>query len=145
MFRSSNGLWEILFSSTGERREARLNEFSPEQSHVITPGDDDGDGRIDCAVWRPADGTWLIINSSNGSLTGRKLGVNGDTPVPTDYDGDGKSDIAVWRRSNRVWRIINSSNGVVQIQVLGEVGDVPITMKWIARNTLTRRPFVEGD
>ena len=63
------------------------------------PGDYDGDGKIDIAVFRPSTGTWYILKSGGSTLASYQWGLAGDTPVPGDYDGDGISDPAVWRPS----------------------------------------------
>src|SRR5438046_1048225 len=44
------------------------------------PPNYDGDGKTDMAVWRPADGTWYIIYSSDGSRVARQWGQAGDIP-----------------------------------------------------------------
>ncbi|HMX27991.1 MAG TPA: hypothetical protein PKC13_20545 [Blastocatellia bacterium] len=45
------------------------------------PGDYDGDGKTDLAVWRKQNGYWFIINSSNGQTRTVAQGQNGDLPV----------------------------------------------------------------
>ena len=36
------------------------------------PGDYGGDGKTDFVVWRPGDGNWFMINSSDGNIATRQ-------------------------------------------------------------------------
>ena len=68
---------------------------------VPMKGDFFGDGRDDPAVYRPSDGTWIIVRSANlgvDTLKGFSGGGNDVVPVPLDYNGDGFTDIASYRR-----------------------------------------------
>jgi subtilisin family serine protease len=108
----------VTFAPTGSAPTVR--------GSYMLRGDFDGDGKTDLAVWRPSNGLWFIVNSSNGSLRTQGWGATGDIPVPGDYDGDGKTDIAVWRPSNGLWFIINSSDGSQRTVGWGAAGDIPV-------------------
>ena len=93
--------------------------------------DFDGDGKTDLTVWRPGDGVWYIIRSSDGGVIQTQWGTgtlfpDPDVPVPGDYDGDGKTDIAVWRPGDGYWYILRSSDGGVTQTQWGTLGDIPI-------------------
>ena len=90
------------------------------------PGDYDGDGRTDTAIFRPSTGVWHVMRSSTGTPTALPWGNGADRPVPGDYDGDGKIDIAVFRPSNGVWLIVPSTTGVPYGYAWGNGADIAV-------------------
>ena len=85
----------------------------------------DADTASDTAVWRPSDGVWYSLNSSNGAFQAVQFGANGDLITPGDFDGDGKTDRAVFRPSTGVWYVLNST-GSTFIMGFGLAGDIPV-------------------
>ncbi len=61
------------------------------------PGDYDGDGTDDLAVFDPNTGRWFIRTlSGTPLLMGTTWGFPGARAVSGDYDGDGTSDLAIF-------------------------------------------------
>lgn len=88
--------------------------------------DFDGDGKTDLSVFRPAEGNWYVVRSTEG-ISVQGWGIATDQLAPADYDGDGKTDMAVFREANSSFYIINS-NGFVFSQVSwGAPGDTVVT------------------
>lgn len=73
---------------------------------VAVPGDYDGDGKDDFAVYNTTGGVWFIRTVAGISLAWRLAwGAKGGIPVPGDYDGDGLSDLAIYNPKTSRWRI----------------------------------------
>ncbi|MBS1795629.1 MAG: VCBS repeat-containing protein [Acidobacteria bacterium] len=72
-------LWTIRQSSNGQEKEYDFG-FATDKA---VPGDYDGDGKTDIAVWRPANGSWWIINSQSGEINCWIYGLPTDTPLAT--------------------------------------------------------------
>ncbi|MBC7910850.1 MAG: VCBS repeat-containing protein [Pyrinomonadaceae bacterium] len=116
LWRPSTGEWLITSASTRQWGLGSLGD-------VPVPGDYDGDGTSDLAVFR--HGVWYVLKSSDGSALGLQWGLSGDKPVPGDYDADGKVDFAVFRPSNGGWYILRSSDNALGSYYFGMQGDKP--------------------
>jgi hypothetical protein len=91
---------------------------------VIVPGDYDGDGQTDYAVWRGQTSTWYIQPSAAPATPivrefGASYAPYFDVPVQGDYDGDKRTDIAVWRPADGKWYILKSSDGNSLVEAWG--------------------------
>ncbi|MBS1792281.1 MAG: CHRD domain-containing protein [Acidobacteria bacterium] len=126
--------WYIRNSSTGTVRiEAfGLSGDSINSSDYPIPGDYDGDGKFDLAVYRVGqapNNAFIIKRSSDNAVTYTPFGVfSTDYVVPGDYDGDGKFDLAVVRSSGTLtWWVLQSSTGTIRTTVFGNGNsDIPM-------------------
>ena len=93
---------------------------------MAVPGDYDGDGKADVAVYHDVSGTWYIFRSQLGFTT-TVFGFAGTLPATGDYDGDGKSDLGVYDPVQARWYLMKSSQGF-ETFVQGAPGGRPITV-----------------
>ena len=120
---ADNSFRSVQFGATGD---------------IPVPGDWDGDGRVDFAVYRAAatsngQSNFYYRPSAQASVDFVTIpfGTMSDKPVPADYDGDGRLDPAVFSgflaaNGAATWRILRSSvNQVVNI-AFGLPTDIPV-------------------
>ena len=92
---------------------------------VPTPGDYNGDGKTDLAIFRPSTGAWWVWYTGS-TMAAFQWGDAGDIPVPGDYNGDGKTDLALFRPSDGTWWVWYSGTTAIDAFRWGAVGDVPV-------------------
>ncbi len=87
--------------------------------------DFDGDSKTDVSIFRPSNGQWWYLKSSDGGNNAFQFGAGTDKLVPADFTGDGKTDIAVWRPTTGEWIIMRSEDNSFFAFPFGANGDVP--------------------
>jgi hypothetical protein len=82
------------------------------------PGDYDGDGKIDIAVFDPRANTFYVIRSGSNTAFTASFGPPNVVPLMGDFDGDGKTDIFytlggswyLWYGRTRAWTNVGGSS-----------------------------------
>ncbi len=101
---------------------------------VPTPGDYDGDGKTDVAIWRENSGNpnlsyFFILRSTDGTVQVEQFGRVGDNPsFVGDWDGDARADVAVYRPSNSTFYYRPSATPATSFVGIqwGTGGDIPM-------------------
>jgi hypothetical protein len=128
MWNGTSGKW----SSINGRWAAEIpppifaNWGSSSLGDIPAPGDFDGDGRSDYAVFRNGEGNWYILLSSTSTWLVTHFGLPNDIPVPNDFDGGGRSDIAVFRPSEGNWYIWHTESQSFSAVHFGSNSDKPV-------------------
>ncbi|HEX8493339.1 MAG TPA: VCBS repeat-containing protein [Pyrinomonadaceae bacterium] len=90
VFRFNENNWYIRLSSGGTivrnwggTTRRQQGGVTIVQNDQLVPGDYDGDGKVDIAVYRSYEGNWYVLRSSDGGVT--MMYLQGDVPVPEAY------------------------------------------------------------
>lgn len=101
VYRHTDGMWKILYSET---RGATNVQWGFLNSQAV-PGDYNGDGKADLAVFYDVTGRWYIRTLDPLSVLAWNFnwGWPGAIPVSGDYDGDTTNDLAVYDGNAGYW------------------------------------------
>jgi hypothetical protein len=128
--------WYIRQSTNGALRAVQWGTtgFFPDGDKPV-PGDYDGDGKFDIAVYRfgglSPSNSFLILRSSDGGFVTQSWGnYPTDYIAPGDFDGDGKTDLVAARTGANgsdpmIWYILRSSDAGVTVRAFGLSSDHP--------------------
>ncbi len=127
---SSSDAWYMVVRSNGDGTFQNVSQGQNFLGHPygvpgwVIPGDFNGDGIQDIAIFNSSSDRWYTIALGNGDGTFTKtaqgqnfLGFPYGSPQATatitafDYDGDGKQDLLFVNSSSDAWYMVARSNG----------------------------------
>jgi membrane-bound lytic murein transglycosylase B len=89
--------------------------------------DFDGDGKVDPAIYRAGDGSWIVLmsraNYAIAILDPNFLGSTGYTGMAADFDADGYADPTVAEVSTGNWKIKLSSGNYSLVELPAFLGE----------------------
>ncbi|MGB7201568.1 MAG: SBBP repeat-containing protein [Pyrinomonadaceae bacterium] len=108
---TQNGGFDVFVTKLSGQK--RVNDF-------------DGDGRTDISIFRPSNGQWWYLRSSDDGNRAFQFGNSSDKIAPGDFTGDGKTDIANWRPSTGFWFVLRSEDSSYFAFPFGVSSDIPV-------------------
>lgn len=114
----------LILKEVGDNKIVRLRNtcFFPNRS----TSDFDGDSQTDLSIFRPSNGQWWYLKSSDNGNSAAQFGISTDKITPGDYTGDGKTDMAFFRPSDGFWYIRRSEDNSFYSFPFGTNGDIPV-------------------
>ena len=120
LYRPSTGEWFIYGTKAvvaAGKTKVRTLVFAADSYAIPVPGDYDGDGKAEPALFETATRKWLF---TDGDAV--KYGSAGEVPVPADYDCDGVTDIAMFDIEKGKWRARKQFTANLK----SREGDIPV-------------------
>jgi Tol biopolymer transport system component len=136
VFRPSDSVWYLNRSAQG----FTAVQFGTPTDQIV-PGDYDGDGEADIAVY--SEGTWRIIQSTTDTARTEIFGTASDIPVPADYTGDGRDELGVYR--NGQWWVLDLSNNQHSLINFGLAGDKPVPADYDGDDIVDQAVYRNGE
>ena len=98
--RGDLGLWSpkggtVTLQSLSNGRNVSFR-WGGREGDVLVPGDYDGDGYDEIAIWQRTNRTWYWRRAPDGPISQATFGSATGLPIPADYDSDGRLDLAYW-------------------------------------------------
>ena len=95
---------------------------------VAVPGDYDGDGISDLALFNSPTGEWFVRGMDGQILAyGTAWGGAGFIAIGGDYDGDGANDFAAYDPSSGAWYVADMNGGIILFgEIWGGPGWTPV-------------------
>lgn len=128
------GLWSMKTGMVTLRSlsTGRLETFrwGGREGDVLVPGDYDGDGVDEIAVWQRTNTTWYWRDAPKGPISQATFGTATCIPVPADYDHDGRMDLAYWEpREGRIMVTFTEGRSV-NLVVAVPPHSIPAFVNW---------------
>jgi hypothetical protein len=116
--------FSIQTIATGARIDFQWGTGTP--TDVLVPGDYDGDGIDELAIFNRDNQFWYWRKVSDGAITQIQFGSPTAVPVPADYDGDGRLDPAYWEPVKNAIYVTFTKGKTIDLVIPTPPNSIPI-------------------